>query len=82
MHQCPGIWFAIGRAVVYYARDIHTLRVEIKCWHCTLFQMIECRLEGAYSSMHYSIPAHSTRKFVPTYIMVHYINLYLQIVTL
>ena len=34
MHLCQGNWVVIGRAVVYYARAVHTFSAETKCPHC------------------------------------------------
>ena len=54
MHQCPGKWVAIGRAVVYYARAAHAFSAGIKCRHCSygmpfahLFQHLQPKWQGS-----------------------------------
>ena len=37
MHLCPENWVALGRPVVHYARDAHTLSAEIKCQQFILY---------------------------------------------
>ena len=39
MHTWPGTWVAIGRAVVYSARAVHTFSAGITRQHCSLTSM-------------------------------------------
>ena len=35
MHSCPGNWYAIESAIVYYARAVYVFSAGIKCRYCS-----------------------------------------------